>query len=153
MLSAWCVVDAVVKAAGTGYSVVAPGLIFDPSNDDPSNDVAPDVVGVSKSRLAEGLNADGHLIVAPDLVVEVISPGSRNEQRDREFKLKLYSRQGVREYWIVDCLLRHVQVYRRCEHALQLMATLMDADSLASPMLTNYSLPVAALWWPPVVTE
>ena len=45
---------------------------------------------------------DGQFSVAPDLVVEIFSPGAVNERRDRELKLNLYSRQGGREYWIAD---------------------------------------------------
>jgi len=37
---------------------------------------------------------------APDLLVEVLSPGTA--RRDRGEKLKLYAESGVREYWIVD---------------------------------------------------
>ena len=62
----------------------APGLIF--ADDD---DVAPDVVWISRERLAGTLDQTGHLHTAPELVVEVLSPGSVNERRDREVKLKL----------------------------------------------------------------
>ena len=37
---------------------------------------------------------------APDFVMEVLSPSSR--QHDRLLKLKKYGDAGVREYWIVD---------------------------------------------------
>ena len=50
------------------------------------------------------LDDAGHLIAAPELVVEILSPGEKNERRDREAKLKLYSTYGVLEYWIADGL-------------------------------------------------
>ncbi len=127
----------------TGAGVVngAPGVIF--ADDD---DVAPDLVWVSKERLATVLAPDGKLHAAPDLVVEVLSPGTTNERRDRDVKLKLYSRRGVREYWIVDWQRRHVEVFRRVDTALQLIATLLESDSLQSPLLPGFTLPVTELF-------
>jgi len=90
-----------------GMASVAPGVIF--AEDD---DVAPDVVWASNAVLAAGLDDAGHLRLAPELVVEVLSPGEKNIQRDREAKLKLYARQGVAEYWIVDWPRRTIEVYR-----------------------------------------
>ena len=129
--------------SGLGWAVQVPGLIFD--DDD---DVVPDIVWVSHQRRRSGIDSAGHLRVAPELAVEIVSPGSANERRDREFKLKLYSRQGVREYWIVDWQQRMVQIYRRGDLMLQLVATLWTADTLTSPMLPGFELPVADLWEP-----
>jgi hypothetical protein len=55
--------------------------------------------------------------VQPD-TVEVLSPGLTNERRDREFKLRLYSRRGVSEYWIVNWQERRLEIYRREEAIL-----------------------------------
>ena len=126
---------------GLGEANEAPGLIFSPDND-----VAPDIVWISKARLAGGLDRAGHLRVAPELVVEVLSPGSRNERRDRDLKLALYSRQGVQEYWIVDWRSRSVQVFRQEGLGLRLVATLMDDDALTSPLLPGFSCPLRRLW-------
>ncbi|HYG65486.1 MAG TPA: Uma2 family endonuclease [Thermoanaerobaculia bacterium] len=41
-------------------------------------------------------NASG----APDLVIEILSPGTRRV--DETLKLQLYERAGVSEYWIID---------------------------------------------------
>lgn len=41
-----------------------------------------------------------HVQGAPDLVIEILSPGTA--ARDRELKRKRYESFGVREYWLVD---------------------------------------------------
>jgi Uma2 family endonuclease len=44
---------------------------------------------------------------APDLVVEITSPGSA--KRDRGIKRAAYERAGVPEYWVVDVDRKHVE--------------------------------------------
>ncbi|MEK6286491.1 MAG: Uma2 family endonuclease [Acidobacteriota bacterium] len=129
------------KTMGLGRTYFAPGIIF--AEDD---DVAPDVVWASNERLAIALGADGKFHDAPELVVEVLSPGSANERRDREAKLQLYSRRGVSEYWIVSWMLRSVDVYRRDQAQLHFVATLYEADKLESPLLPGFSCQVALLF-------
>ncbi len=129
------------RLTGNGSVAIAPGLLF--SED---GDVAPDVVWVSSARLPAILGPDRKLHDAPELVVEVLSPGPRNDQRDREAKLRLYGRRGVREYWVVNWQLRQVELYRRERQALTLVATLVEGDSLESPLLHGYSLSLSELF-------
>jgi Uma2 family endonuclease len=129
------------KKTGLGEVTGAPGLIF--ADDD---DVAPDVVWSSFPRLKTILQADGKLHAAPELVIEVLSPGPRNETRDREAKLKLYSRRGVGEYWIVDWMIHRVEAYRREQAQLNLISTLFEPDTLTSPVLPSFSCPLADLF-------
>ena len=124
-----------------GRPIIAPGLIF--ADDD---DVIPDVAWLSEERLAIALGADGKLHSAPDLVIEVLSPGSTNKRRDRQAKLKLYSRRGVLEYWIVDWLTRSVEIYRRQNIQLELFATLTKSDVLESPLLPGFSAQTGELF-------
>lgn len=126
---------------GAGHVVPAPGVIFDDENG-----VAPDVVWVSHERLEAILGEDGHLHGAPELVVEVLSPGAENERRDRELKLKLYSLRGVQEYWIANWQLRTVEVYRREAGALRLVGTWQARDELTSPLLPGFRVQVAELF-------
>lgn len=64
---------------------------------------------------------------------------TNNERRDREAKLKLYSIQGVQEYWIANWRLKTVEVYRRENAQLKLVATLIGNDELTSPLLPGFS--------------
>jgi Uma2 family endonuclease len=100
-----------------------------------------------QSGAGGSLDRAGHFTRAPELVVEVLSPGKRNEHRDRVAKLGLYSRRGVSEYWIVNWIQRLVDVYRREGAALKHVATLNANDALESPMLPGFSCQVAELFF------
>ncbi len=129
----FAVLDSWSLENGLGEASIMPGLIFSDSDN-----VAPDVVWVSHQRLAQIEDEAGHLQGAPELVVEVLSPGKANEDRDRLAKLKLYSLQGVQEYWIVDRIAQRVEVYRRETAQLVLAATLLSGDRITSPLLPNF---------------
>ena len=128
-------------STGLGKSVQAPRVIFSEADN-----VIPDVVWISNERLATGLDESGHLTIAPELIVEVLSPGTQNEQRDRETKLKLYTERGVQEYWILDWRVQQVEVYRRQNAILKLVATLFVSDDLTSPRLPGFVCAVARLF-------
>jgi len=124
-----------------GKPFQTPGVIFSPTDA-----VIPDVVWVSKSRLEKGIDEAGHLIVAPELIVEILSPGEQNEQRDKSVKLKLYSRYGVQEYWIVNWQLQTLEIYRRQDARLQLFSTLLVGDILTSPLLPGFSCSIERIF-------
>ena len=127
--------------SGLGQASQAPGIIFDPENA-----LAPDVVWVSHERLPQILGEDGKLHGAPELVVEVLSPGQANTRRDRDAKLKIYTVRGVREYWIVDWPSKTLEIYRRDNARLMLVATLLAEDELTSPLLPGLKIAVARLF-------
>lgn len=129
------------EETGLGSAFQTPGVVFSPTDA-----VIPDVVWISQERLANGIDEAGHLTVTPELIVEVLSPGEKNEQRDKEFKLKLYSIHGVQEYWIVSWQLKTLEVYRRENAQLQMVSTLIPGDSLSSPLLPDFQLPIARIF-------
>jgi Uma2 family endonuclease len=72
--------------------------------------VEPDLLYASHERaraMMTGQWVDG----PPELVVEIASPGTR--RRDATLKRRLYEREGVTEYWIVEPAREVVRVLRR----------------------------------------
>ena len=133
--------DAWSETSGLGQAIPSPGII--PSDAD---NVIPDVVWVSEARLSQIEDEAGHLTGFPELIVEVLSPGENNIRRDREAKLKLYSVQGVQEYWIADRFSKRLEIYRREKEKLVLTATLLEEDELTSPLLPGFHYQVGRLF-------
>ncbi len=69
--------------------VILPGL---------ANPVQPDLLFIAGDRLH--IIKEKRIEGAPDLIVEVLSPG--NPMHDRRTKFQIYAQAGVREYWLVD---------------------------------------------------
>ena len=88
----------------------------------------------------------GHLHIAPELVIEVTSPGRPNERRDREVKRGLYERRGVQEYWIVDPRAQTVDVYRPTAGVLAQATRLTRQDTLTSPLLPGFTCVIGTLF-------
>ncbi|PSO50169.1 MAG: hypothetical protein BRC33_04155 [Cyanobacteria bacterium SW_9_44_58] len=125
------------KQTKAGVVATSPGIISSQENS-----VIPDLVWVSKERIAEIEDQAGHLTEFPELVIEVLSPGERNIYRDKQAKLKLYSQGGVQEYWIVDRFNQQIEVYRQNNGKLTLQSNLTKADDLTSPLLPHFRLPL-----------
>lgn len=126
---------------GLGQAVMSPGIIFSESDH-----VIPDVVWISNQRLADLLDDAGHLTGAPELIVEVLSQTEKDKERDKKTKLKLYSVQGVQEYWIVDYQQQQIEVYRRDRAILERVLTLFATDELTSPLLPEFRCLVGSLF-------
>ncbi|MEO1388921.1 MAG: Uma2 family endonuclease [Cyanobacteria bacterium J06634_6] len=129
------------KQSGLGTTIFGPGLVLSDADN-----VIPDVVWVSKEKLAVMEDEAGHLTQVPELVVEVLSYSSNDIRRDREAKLKLYSIQGAQEYWIADRRTKQLEIYRREGGRLTLRATLGTEDILTSPLLPEFACPVDQLF-------
>jgi len=127
------------QRSGLGRAISGVGIIFADTDN-----VIPDVIWISNERLAISEDSNGHFTSAPELVIEVISMGG--ERRDRDLKLKLYSTQGVREYWIIDRFLQQVQVYQRMEGRLALITTCLSTEMLTSQLLPNFTCIVSHLF-------
>ncbi|WP_322742377.1 Uma2 family endonuclease [Gloeocapsopsis crepidinum] len=129
------------RQTGLGDAATTPGIIFTDTDN-----VIPDVIWVSHQRLAQLLDDAGHLVGASELVVEVLSSGEEQQKRDRQLKLKLYSIQGVQEYWIIDRQKQQIEIYRRDNAVLKLTATLYKEDDLNNPLLPGFNCSIAQIF-------
>ncbi len=72
--------------------------------------VQPDIIFISNEN--KKIITKENIRGAPDLLVEILSPST--SKRDIGIKKKLYARNGVKEYWIVDPENEIVEVFRLC---------------------------------------
>ncbi len=79
----------------------------------------------------------------PDLVMEVISPGTG--RTDRSEKAAEYARAGIREYWIVDPDARTVEVLALAGHEYELRGAWSVGEIAASAVLRGFEVPVERL--------
>jgi Uma2 family endonuclease len=103
--------------------------------------VEPDIIYVSKARAS--VVTEKNIKGAPDFVVEVLSDSTA--QIDRTTKLKLYARYGVAEYWIVDPVAYSAEIYRLVPGGYERAAELDSRQSLTSPLLPGFTLPLIRL--------
>ena len=120
----------------------APFDVLLPAGDEPDDEVdtvvQPDLVVIcDKSKLTVA-GARG----APDLVVEILSPST--QKKDLNEKFRLYERQGVREYWVVDPGNRSIQVWHLGEDGRyddgELRDPLRDYDAISSRVLEGFAI-------------
>ena len=110
----------------------------------PTDVVQPDVCFVRQERLAivtrRGLEG------APDLMVEVLSPTTR--QTDETTKLHVYAKRGVGEYWIVDLEERTLRCLRWSEagYRPQDERRFAGGDVLTTALLPGFQLPLDSLF-------
>ena len=110
---------------------------------DDGNGFQPDICFVSKDRsflLDNGQYING----APDLVVEVLSPGTG--KNDRMTKKDVYERYAVKEYWIIDPIYHMVEVYSMRNNALQLIAAQEGTGKIESVLLPGFEVQIETLF-------
>jgi Uma2 family endonuclease len=123
------------------------GLLFGSSQgfDLPTGDtVEPDVAFVSNERWAAiPRPIKGFLAVVPDLVVEILSPSTK--KIDQEQKKRIYERNRVREYWLIDPRSKSVLQLLLTKNGFDQGRVLSQGDVLASQVLVGLQIPVAEL--------
>ncbi len=81
---------------------------------------------------------DRGCIGAPDLIVEILSPG--NSQTELKHKFKLYESHGVREYWIIHPENQNLLIYRLVDGRYITTGLLTSGDVVESTVLEGFTL-------------
>lgn len=124
-------VGIIVPGAGaifSDYDAVIPDLVF------VRNERWPEVV--SNNKFTAGL----------DLVIEILSPGKENRDRDLLVKRQLYAKYGITEYWVVDSENRLVEVYQLDVNRLLSVAIFRGSEEISSELLPHFRLSVNAVF-------
>ena len=124
----------VVTAAETGF-------ILHTNPDGRDTVRAPDVGFISKARIPEEGLPEGYFQGAPDLAVEVVSPGDSHQ--DVEQKVLDYLDAGTKLIWIVQPRMRTITVYR----SLKDVRILTENDTLdGNDVLPGFNIAVKEIF-------
>jgi Uma2 family endonuclease len=110
---------------------------------DDNNGIVPDFSFVSKVR-SFLLENDEYISGAPDIIVEIISPGT--VKRDRVEKKELYEKFAVKEYWLIDPANKSVEIFTIEENKYELKLFLEAEDKLTSDLLPGFEMELTDLF-------
>jgi Uma2 family endonuclease len=105
----------------------------------PGNVVQPDILVILKAN--EERIKSGKVVGAPDLVVEIASPGTAGY--DRRQKQDAYASAGVPEYWIADPAAKTIEVLVLEQGAYQQKGVFEDQNLLQSQIIPELPVKVA----------
>ena len=116
------------------------GELFHPPFDvvlDDENVTQPDLLFISKKR-AFIISKNGPVMGAPDLIIEILSPGTA--RYDRGDKKDLYERFQVKEYWIADPNNKSIEVYNLKKGRYKLVSYAAEKGAIESVVLPGLDL-------------
>jgi len=108
--------------------------------------VQPDVLAIRRENL--GIVGRNAVVGVPDLLVEVLSPGT--ESRDRGVKRDLYERVGVRELWLVDAEQRTLWQYEAQAGVLREVGVHRGSDRFGSRAFPGLTVLLDEVWPRPI---
>ncbi len=81
---------------------------------------------------------DRGCVGAPDLVVEVLSPG--NKQVELQYKYEVYEESGVKEYWLVDPESQTLFIYTLIQGKYKPSRLMTSGDTAKSTVIKGFEL-------------
>ncbi len=105
--------------------------------------LVPDLAGWRRERMPRAPKGVG-ITLAPDWLCEVLSPSTAT--LDRGAKLPVYAREGVRHVWLLDPVLRMLEVFRLEGAHYSLLATHTGSARVRTEPFEALELELAFLW-------
>ena len=105
--------------------------------------VVPDLAGWRRERLP-AVPDTAYMALAPDWVCEVISPST--ERMDRSRKMRIYAREGVVHLWLLDPIVRTLEVLRLEAARWVLLGTHSDAEVVRVEPFEAIEIELTTLW-------
>ena len=112
-----------ISVMGTRATVRVPDLMV------MTEDLAQTMQGATRSIVMSDMPP-------PQLVVEVVSPGQKNEERDYRYKRSQYQARGIAEYWIIDPIQQQITLLNLVAGLYEEVVFTADAP-LVSPLLAE----------------
>lgn len=129
-----------------GTIVQTPGIIFSPKDAVITDLVFATNETIEKSVAGADEKFEGKFTAAPELVIEILSYGKKDIERDRVHKRELYGKFGVKEYWVVDGMFNTIEVYRLEEKGLERAKRFEIYESIETPILPDFELKLADIF-------
>ncbi len=106
------------------------------------NVLQPDILFIRKDRL--NIVTETHVAGSPDLVIEVLSPGTAAADRGR--RMDAYAAFGVPHCWLVDPRSHTFEVYELRGERYELVARFTEGDAFRSALFPGLNVSSDALW-------
>ena len=135
-----CRMSEFIDSRGLGKVFAAPTDVVLSDNDV----VEPDLLFVSAER--QHIITPANIQGSPDLVVEILSPGTAG--LDQGYKRELYARHGVKEYWIVGTDPDAVSLLLLQDNGYEVVETLGVGETLKSFTFPGLSIEVDDIFAP-----
>jgi len=103
----------------------------------------PDLAGWLRERMP-ALPEDQRCEIVPDWVCEILSPPTRS--KDREIKMPLYAKRGIRHLWLVDPAARTLEAYAQEGAAWASLAVFGAMDEVTAAPFEAASFRLGELW-------
>ena len=128
-----------VKSRRLGEVLAAPMDVMLPGLTSP---IQPDILFVSLGRAQ--VVKETHILGAPDLVIEVLSPS--NSRAELRMRLEVFAEGGIDECWVVDPEARRIDVHVREGAVYRLQGRYGTDASARSTVIQGFEVPVASVF-------